>query len=501
VLGSDAVVQGVGDLRCAGNLVGQVVPNETQTLDTLLHPDIDQSYWGNQPTKLMDRVHVPVLGCVNWQDTTVYSRALANFRELDPSTTWVVGGNGAHADCPISRERLVRFFDRYLKHRDDGWESTPRLLVVHEVTGHSGVREKLGDNAGAWQTSFQRWTDFDAAIRPLPLYLRANGRLGLDAPTGTESADGYRYPAPTGNTPTDWAGSKGWANPSVPGGSRAYTSPKLARDAEFLGSGSADLWVASTANDTDLQVTLSEVRPDGQEMYVENGWLRLSHRALDKRASTTLRPDPTYTHGDSKPLVPGTPVPARLEIMPFDHVFRAGSSVRLTVDAPGGYFATVPAPATNTIYHQPGMASKIVLGWLAGATARAPLPACGTVLNQPCRPNVVPVPEGVLTLPAVGGSAPTVTLRLGRVTGLRGIRVRVSVSARGGPLHAVRLTLRDAKRRRVGTSRPFRVGSRTRRVVVRLAHPLRRGRYTFSASALTSGGIRVRAPAKHLRVR
>ena len=63
----------------------------------------------------------------------------------------------------------------------------------------------------------------------------------------------------------------------------------------MAGSGSADLWIAADAEDVDLQVTLSEVRPDGQEMLVQSGWLRASHRALDEDASTNLRPRHRHT--------------------------------------------------------------------------------------------------------------------------------------------------------------------------------------------------------------
>jgi hypothetical protein len=81
-----------------------------------------------------------------------------------------------------------------------------------------------------------------------------------------------------------------------------------------------------------------------------------------------------------------------------DHVFRAGSAMRLSIDAPGGYFQIVPQPAMNQIYHQPGMDSKLVLGWLPGASAHAPLPPCSSLLNQPCRSNATPVPSGALTI-------------------------------------------------------------------------------------------------------
>ena len=39
----------------------------------------------------------------------------------------------------------------------------------------------------------------------------------------------------------------------------------------MLGTGSVDLWVRSTATDADLEVVLSEVRPDGKEVLVQTG--------------------------------------------------------------------------------------------------------------------------------------------------------------------------------------------------------------------------------------
>ena len=58
---------------------------------------------------------------------------------------------------------------------------------------------------------------------------------------------------------------------------------------------SVDLWLRSTAPDTDLEVTLTELRPDGQERYVQSGWLRASHRKLDPAMTTKLRPWHTDT--------------------------------------------------------------------------------------------------------------------------------------------------------------------------------------------------------------
>ncbi len=67
-----------------------------------------------------------------------------------------------------------------------------------------------------------------------------------------------------------------------------------------IGNASVDLWLKSTAPDTDIQVTITEVRPDGKETYVQNGWLRASNRALSSDA-TELRPTHPLTEAAAAP--------------------------------------------------------------------------------------------------------------------------------------------------------------------------------------------------------
>src|ERR1700716_1934442 len=221
-LGGDAFQRSTADPDCAASQARQGAPGESQSAGTQLHPYLDD-FWSTQPASFMDRVHIPVLGCVNWQDTTVYSRPFNAYREqLNPATTWVVGGNGAHVDCPNSRTRLVRFFDRYLKGERKGWEATPHLLLMHEVAGQTPANEKLGDNTGAWQSGFAHWSDMDAAVHPLAFHLQQGGHLALASPAGPQPPDSYTYPTRTANTPGDFAGTSAWKNPTVPGGMVVY---------------------------------------------------------------------------------------------------------------------------------------------------------------------------------------------------------------------------------------------------------------------------------------
>jgi hypothetical protein len=93
----------------------------------------------------------------------------------------------------------------------------------------------------------------------------------------------------------------------------------------------------------------------------------------------------------------------RVQLWPFDYVFRKGSSIRLWIDAPTGEtgdwsFDFIKTPAINGIYADTHHRSAIVLGHLRGGHAETPLPSCDTLLNQPCRRNLVSVPSGTMTI-------------------------------------------------------------------------------------------------------
>ena len=81
------------------------------------------------------------------------------------------------------------------------------------------------------------------------------------------------------------------------------------------------------------------------------------------------------------------------------HAFRAGSRLRVYIEAPTGhtgFFAFTPTPtaALNTVLHDRAHPSQLVVAVLAGQVAHAPLPACDTLRNQPCRPDPLATPHG-----------------------------------------------------------------------------------------------------------
>jgi uncharacterized protein len=370
-----------------------------------LQHSFDDAYWqAREPGANASNIDVPVFGCLTWQDDEVSSRGSSYLSGLDPTRTWVVAANGYHAMCEISApqitDELVAFFNRYVKGESNGFERTPHVQLWHEAIANSA-----GDDVPGWITSFDSYSSIP--IRPLALYFRPGGELSLTPPKGEDSPDSYAYPGPALGTEDGVVFGEHnllWKGEEPPGASLAYTTPPLTRDAEFFGSGSANVWLSSTAPDTDLQITLTEVRPDGQEVYVARGWLRASQRALDPARSTELAPYQTDQQADARPLVPGSPTYMRAQLWPFDYVFRRGSSIRLWIDAPtgetGGWsFDFTKTPAINSIYSDAQHRSAIVLGHLQDGHADAPLPTCDTLLNQPCRRNVAPAPPGTMTVP------------------------------------------------------------------------------------------------------
>lgn len=205
--------------------------------------------------------------------------------------------------------------------------------------------------------------------------LEAGGRVTL--------ASGEVYDS----LPPDWS----WRQPAS-GNAVDFITPPLTETRVMLGSGSVDLWVRSNHDDADLEVTLTEVRPDGMETYVQAGWLRVSQRA-PRDDATELRPVKTHREADLQPLNPGEWVLARVEIMPFGHVFRAGSRIRLIVDTPGDSMASWmfnlkkwDDPNVIEIAVDETHPSSVALPLVPGIDVPTELPAdCTALRGQPCR--------------------------------------------------------------------------------------------------------------------
>lgn len=327
------------------------------------------------------RIQVPVHAVVAWQDELLSSRSVQLLSHAGNS--WAVLTNGTHGTKPgVTKQDRMAFFDHFLKGIDNSFEETPRVKVLWEM-----------GSKNPWVTTYSHWPAPQTKSETFYLSRPAGQPEGaLTEEIGTGDSSSYTYDGISGQNRGTWK-----VRP-MSGHSLSFTSAPLTEDLVALGPASLDLWLASTAQDTDLQVTVTEVRQDSAgsgastETFVQQGWLRASHRALDEGRSTETFPVHTHREQDSQPLGAG-PNQTRIEILPFGHVFRAGSRLKITIDAP----PRVPSPwwsfdalaggATNTVLHSGDYLSKLVLSTVPGQPESMPAlpPPCGSLVGQPCR--------------------------------------------------------------------------------------------------------------------
>jgi len=412
-----------GDTACAANMAGHPITAATSLIKAVERsPYLSDPYWrDNDLVGALRKAKLAVLATNAWQDDNVGGLATTDyFRLLDHDNLWAIYANGYHDPVgavdgtwtqnrmPQSSDRwgplYSRFFDHFLRGKDNGWEKTPHVQVLQDVsaTGHAA------------------WTDTYSAFPPpkaraVALYARRGATLSATAPRRRGAGDRYAAPkdsAALGYALTGQIGS--WATQPENGGSLAYTTATLTKDVSIAGPVSADLWLASTATDTDLQATLSEIRPDGSERYLQRGWLRASQRAIDTDVATPTWPQHPFTRTAAANLKPGVPSLARVQVVPLAHVFREGTRIRLTVDSPTAAtsldaFDVLPGPATNTILHDAAHPTRLVLPVVPGARAKAPLPACDAVRAEPCRAVTGALPAGGLDPSRLTATTPAVT--------------------------------------------------------------------------------------------
>ena len=434
-----------GDQRC---LVDQALHLQAQNIEAMLQQAshrVPSLYDQRSPSIWAKRVDVPVFLSGAFQDEQTGGQWPAIVSDLshDPDV-WVTMVNGTHVDSlgPGTISRWIEFLDlfvadqvptsspvlqtlvtqlyRQLANAPTGpvaaiqftdepsvaaaraaFEQQPRVRVLFDNGGGSAGP---GAMQPVWSADFTSWPPpqakasawmLDPGGTLLTSPAPATTVLTSPVPATTVSfmPDPYARPAtdlPQGNPwsalpPYQWA-------PVTGAGGLGFISPPLAHDVVVVGPGSLDLWVKSSAADTDLQATVSEVRPDGKELFVQTGELRASDRALDNGSSTATRAVPTYSAATARPLPEGHFTEVRIPILPFGYAFRAGSRIRVTVTAPGGdrptwQFVTYQTHGTvkDTIGLGGATRSALVLSVVPGITPPDPQPACPSLRGQPCR--------------------------------------------------------------------------------------------------------------------
>jgi predicted acyl esterase len=389
-----------------------------------------------------DRINVPVFMTGAWQDEQTGPRFTRLWDRLTNSPVKkFTGFNGAHGDG-YSPETLVEwkaFLDFYVAGErtpipgflrafgpqliGDAFKSTLEFPEERWIDGEFATlkaqfeaepsvrilwdRGARTDNIGApestGQTLFTAWPP--AGQHPQSWYFQPDGTLGNEPPTATGSASRFTLDPEQGTQQT-LPGKLGeqafhtlpqyqWEQDATDHAA-VFVSAPLAQDTVILGGGRANLWVRSSGPKADLSVTISEVRPDGKETYVQSGFLRASMRKTGP-AATDLYPDHTGTKADASPLPIGKWTEVPIEVLPVGQVFRAGSKIRISVHTPGGDKPRWdwilddfgPEAPTIDIGHDSEHPSALVLPVVPNVTGYSPtLPPCPSLRGQPCREYV-----------------------------------------------------------------------------------------------------------------
>jgi hypothetical protein len=427
-----------GDTTCLAN---QVLHPEAQQLESLVGPGLSRVpslFDQRSPAVWATHVKVPVflVGALEDEQTGPQWPALITALGHDKNV-YVTMLNGTHIDSlgPDTLSRWLEFLDIYVAGQVPTQNPYLNLLapeVYAEATGgaksmtpppvrfttDTSVSQAKSDYAaqdprvrvlfdngggalgpGALQPTFEadyaQWPPRGTVTR---YYLGSKGTL--NSAKGPATATSFR-PDPSVRPATDLAASaNAWAPQppynwtTVPAANGvAFETPAFASPTTIVGPASLDLWLKSSAASTDLQVTVTEVRPgDTQEEYVTSGFLRSSNRTLSS-SSTVLDPVPTYLKSDRHNLPAGSYTLVRIPIDPIAHAFRAGTRLRIVISAPGGdrpewAFAT-PAThgsVTDTLSLGGATASSLAVNVVNGVSPTAATPACGALRGEPCRP-------------------------------------------------------------------------------------------------------------------
>lgn len=426
-----------GDTTCRKNqALHGLDPNPPQQLLTSQPDSARFEAWS--PQAWAPDVHVPVFVSAQWQDAIVgggLADSLARFRTAPVVKAVLQNGQHEDAFAPQLIRRWSDFLSLYVGDRvprvptttavldqllPDDAEVTPslgdgppppvdltRFATVQqarkayeaapevEVLLETGAGGSAGTFAARSSVTFASWPPpaTSADVR----YLQAAGDMASTQPKATSAARFIDDPARESATYTDQGGvlaPTAYRWPALPNGDvvASWATAPLPGDLALVGTASVDLWIRSDAPDVDLQASLTEVRPDGQEMLLQSGWLRASQRSLDDSASTPLLP--VHLFRSPSPLQRGTWTLVRIEVLPFAHVLRAGSRLRLLVSAPGGdrsqWQFLPPAgavPAAVDVGQGGAIASRLVLPVVPDvATPPGGLPACPSLRGEPCRP-------------------------------------------------------------------------------------------------------------------
>jgi predicted acyl esterase len=338
------------------------------------HPDYDD-YWRQEDCSLhFARMNVPCFTLGSWYDFMCQG-SVASFigrqhhggeqsrgRQQLLIGPWLHGGAKANKINEMvfpenarfgTLEHLTRWFGHYLKGEDNGVEKAPTVRFY--VMGAAG---EPGAPGNVWREA----RDWPPAAESVSYYLREEGALDTSAPATAQSADHYRSDPlhPMSIPGTAFPGAKDARPFEQQSEVKTWTTEPLREPVEWTGEVTAELYVSSTAPDTDFIARVSDVYPDGRSMLLMDYPMRARYRGGFEKETL---------------LQPGEVAKLTWHVGQTSLIFNKGHRIRVTVASTGaplyepnnqtGGPQTLDwmkdaVPATNTIWHDRAHPSRII---------------------------------------------------------------------------------------------------------------------------------------------
>jgi predicted acyl esterase len=269
---------------------------------------LDNKYHRDR-SPVWDKIVTPLFSAANWGGQGLHPRGnFEGFGRVASKDKWLEAHgieHWTHFYTDYGREQQLAFFDYFLHGKKKAWSKQPKVLLQVRHPGEKFVARAEDE----WPIKRTRWTK---------LYLNP-----------TDYSLSTRKSSKTAKLSFD-----------AMGDGLMFLTPPLEEDTEITGPSALKLWASSSTKDADFFIVLRVFSPDMKEIVfqgaidphtpIAQGWLRASHRKLDKKLSLPHRP--YHTHDQKQPLKKGQKVELDIEIWPTSiHVpagYRIGLSVR-----------------------------------------------------------------------------------------------------------------------------------------------------------------------------
>jgi predicted acyl esterase len=393
------------------------------------------------PITFVHKIDVPVFMACQWTDeqTGGHCPTLAEHM-TGTRRKWFTFTNGTHVDsldpetfnrwydflqlfvakqAPITRSAAIQAAGPVIYQEamgipgvtmpPDPVQEQPTYAGALKMFEHFKPIRVLFDNGAGGSSAGQPKPGFERSFSGFPIpgvkadswFLSTKGGL-RGKPASRRHADSFRWDAHalpltnfTGDTGSGglWTATPDYHWEQHPSGSAvSYLTRPLRKNTTVIGAGAVHVWVRSSRPSVDLQATVTEVRPDGKETFVQSGWVRGNERKLDRRKSTPLEPVLSLRKSAVSPLPSDRFVKVTVPLYYEGHAYRAGSRIRVTIAAPNGeqpiwsFSETRPKEhARVSIAYSKRMPSRLTLPVVPGVNVPTGLPPCPGLRGEPCR--------------------------------------------------------------------------------------------------------------------